>query len=165
MAVQVMGVAGRDMPGLKAAMKAFQTANKENSDALLNVIDGANGLKGPDGREALTENDPRPPYRHSEFPKMVYHAKFGERIVDGEDDLVTAQSEGYRLQPYQVVKAAVSDPGVEKANLKRELAEKDGQIATLGSEMADLKQQVAELMALLNSDGTPRRPGRPKKDE
>ena len=136
MGVQVMGVSGREMPGLKAATKAFIKANQENGDALMNIIDGAAGVKGPDG-QPLTENDPRPPYQHLSFPKMLYHAKLGERVVEDETELADSVAEGFRDTPFPVVKVAVADPGIEKANLQRELREKDGQITTLASQIQE----------------------------
>lgn len=157
--VSVMGVAGRKIPGIKAAQKAFVASNRENGDAILNVMDGERGVKNSDG-EPLTENDPRPAYTHAQFPMMVYHAKHEPRVVEDEVELDVARDEGYRLTPYPVVKVAVADPGIEKANLIRELKEKDGQITTLAAQLADLTALVNEKLGEVK-----RGPGRPRKTE
>ncbi len=147
MAVSVAGVTDRPMPGLKAALKGHREEWVKNGEAVLNLNDGQNGAKNASG-EPLTENDPRPAYKHQHFPKMVYHAKFGDRTVDDESELEMAIEEGYRSTPYPVVRVAHADPGIEKANLQRELKEKDGQISTLADEMREMKAQMAELLAL-----------------
>ncbi len=153
MGVQVMGVAGREMPGLKKAQLEFTKNNRETGDALLNVTDGARGVKGPDGVTPLTENDPRPAYVHASFPKMLYHAKLGERVVDDTEEMDAAIAEGFQAKPFVVVKVAAADPGVEKANLQRELLEKQGQITTLATEMAEMRAQMAELIAANKKPG------------
>ncbi len=153
MGVQVMGVAGREMPGLKKAQLEFTKNNRETGDALLNVTDGARGIKGPDGVTPLTENDPRPAYAHASFPMMLYHAKLGERVVDDEEEMEQSKAEGFQAKPFKVVREAVADPGVEKANLKRELLEKQGQITTLAQEMEEMKAQMAELIAANKKPG------------
>lgn len=149
MAISVAGVAGREMPGLKAALNGHRKAWVENGDAVLNLADGANGAKNAAG-EPLSENDPRPAYQYQPFRKMVYHAKNGERVVDDEAELALAIDEGYRLTPFPVVRVAHADPGIEKANLQRELKEKDGQISTLADQMKDMQAQMAELLAAAN---------------
>lgn len=146
MAISVAGVAGREMPGLKAALNGHRKAWVENGDAVLNLADGANGAKNAAG-EPLSENDPRPAYQYQPFRKMVYHAKHGERVVDDEAELALAIDEGYRLTPFPVVSVAHADPGIEKANLQRELADKQGQLTTLADEMREMRSQMAELLA------------------
>jgi hypothetical protein len=163
MAVSVAGVAGREMPGIKAALKAHRDEWVKNGEAVLNLEDGANGVKNSQG-EPLTESDPRPMYSHQEYPRMVYHAKLGERVVDDEIEYRMAVNDGYRNAPYPVVRAAVADPGVEKAVLQTQLKEKDGQIATLADQMRELQDQMKELMGAANPEQR-RGPGRPRKED
>jgi hypothetical protein len=181
MGVQAMGIAGRDMPGIKGAMKEFVKNNRDNADQYLNLVDGFyNGVKGPDGVSALTENDPRPEYVHASFPKMLYHANpkplmvgkktinpvDGAIVVRAVEEMEAAIEAGWQLKPFPVVKVAVADPGIEKANLKRELAEKDGQITTLAQQMKDLEDKLnAVLAAKADEPEVKRGPGRPKKTE
>lgn len=158
MAVSVAGVQGREMPGLKAALKTHRSAWIENGDAVLNLIDGANGAKNSQG-EPLTENDPRPAYQHAEYPLAMYHARLEDIEVGDEMKELEATEKGYRRQPYVVVKITAANPDIEKANLKRELDEKQGQIATLADQlrstndqMAEMKQQMAEMLSAVNAN-------------
>lgn len=143
--IMVMGDVNRPMGGLKESLKAFATQSSETGDALLNITDGARGVMNSSG-ERLGKDDPRPQYQHQEFPRMMYHAKYEPRVVSDEKGFKDAELEGYRKTPYVVTRAVVADPGVEKAELNRQLKEKDGQIANLADQIREMQEQLSQLM-------------------
>lgn len=151
MGIQVSGVV-TDMPGLKKSLNEHRIESAKTADQLLNVSDGFKGAKNAAG-ERLGQDDPRPPYVYAEYPRMLFHAREGEIIVHDDDQLQAAEAKGYRKTPYPVVKVTAANPDVEKANLQRELKEKDGQIASLASDLDDLKKQFAELMTIARGGG------------
>lgn len=103
--VHVSGEIG-DMGGLEESQAAFRKHHKNVGDVLNNMAEG------------LKKDEDRPDYEHQSYPKMVYHAERGERIVHTSKDLKAAiEEEGYRIAPYAKPKVYVADPETEKKQL------------------------------------------------
>lgn len=130
----------REMGGLKESVVAFRKHHKEVGDALLNIsgVDTATG-------QPTDKDEPRMPYVHQDWPRMVYHADGREEICVTERDFNALKPKGFREQPYPKVQVAMADPKTEKVELQKKLAEKEGQIATLQDTLTKLAARVEEL--------------------
>ena len=138
--VQVTGIQ-RTMGGLKESMTAFRKHHAEVADALLNI----SGV-GTDGGQMVDKDEARKPYEHKEWPRMAYHADGREEVCVTPADFNALRPKGFRMEPYPKVQVALADPKSEKAELQRQLAEKDGKIATLAERM-DRLQELLEQQA------------------
>jgi hypothetical protein len=136
----------REMGGLKESQVAFMKHHKEVADALLNI----SGIGTIDGKPH-DKDDPRPPYVHQDWPKMVYHAEHGELVVEDQHELDEALRQRYRPEPYLKPQVALADPRAEKFALQKELKEKDGQITTLADQMRRMQDQMTEMAAKLEA--------------
>ena len=132
----------REMGGLKESITAFRKHHTEVGDALLN-ISGVSTVTG----QPMDKDDPRMPYVHQEWPKMVYHADGREEVCVTPEDFHALRPKGFRMEPYPKAQVAMQDPKTEKVMLQKELKEKDGQIATLTDTLARLSARVEELAA------------------
>ena len=128
--LQVSGGVPKDMPGQKRALKEFVQHNARVGDALMNLEDG------------LDEDDPRPAIGYVPFPKMIFHAKDGEKIVNTPEELKTAKAEGWREQPYEKPRVVVLDPAVEKAALIKENQELKASQTILTDQMSQLMNRL-----------------------
>lgn len=114
MSVSVMGGVQEEF-GIKTAMKVQRVHNGEVADALLN-ISGVGTRTG----EPVHKDEPRIPYTHAEFPKMLYRSLPGEKgqlVVMHANEMKAALESGWREEPYPVLQVAVLDPAQEKKNL------------------------------------------------
>lgn len=137
--VTVTGIQ-KEMGGLKESQIQFRKHQAEVGDALLNVAEGRD------------KDDPRPAYKHQEFPKMIYHPEKGTVIVKDEIELDEyLRADGWRLEPYLKPQVALEDPKTEKLLLQKQLREKDGEIATLNDNQRAMQRQLDELRELLVS--------------
>lgn len=158
--------------GINALAKTTEEqhqAHESNSRALLNLSEG----------KKLTALRPAydPDHPDNEWPKMLHHAVEGERIVgrnlkglpdatpdDKKRRLVIQeanQSEyeallanGWQSAPFPKPQVAVMDPLAEKAELKRQNSELQGQIT-------HLQQKFEQVLAKLGSDQA--KPAKPAK--
>jgi hypothetical protein len=139
MAVEVLGVQG-SVDGYGDSMEAFRSAHINNSNILLNLLEGKK------------KNAPRPAYDpahpDNQWPVMVYHPEKGEKVVgqslvglsgklrdaaeqDNKDVLAATLKAGYRNEPYPKPQIAVLDPATEKKMLQDQLAQQAGQIVAV----------------------------------
>ncbi len=112
------------MGGLKESVAKFKKHHKDVGDALLNIsgIDTSTG-------DPVDKDEPRPGYQRQEFPKMIYHAAHGERIVENQGELDGYLQLGWRKEPYSKPKVEVLDPAVEKKASQDESVRLRGVIA------------------------------------
>lgn len=159
MSVSVIGQDYDNVDGLAVSLAAHRKAHRENGDAILNLEDAtrarAKGLKGP------AKTDPRPPYVRQPFPKHLYHADGRDRVVPDPAALGAAKEEGFREQPYPVVRVAVGDPAAEKAALQKKLQESDGKLTAQN----ELLLQLQERLAALEAGGKKNAKGKKSEDE
>lgn len=142
---------GKD--GLADSLADFQKAHFENTVGILNAADNI----GKPSDLQVKVNAPRPAYdpNHpdNQWPTMVHHAALGELAVGtnlkGIEDANRRKSilaanqaayrdaleRGYRDEPYPKPQIAVMDPAVEKAELRRQNAELQGQINAMQDRM------------------------------
>jgi hypothetical protein len=158
MSVSVIGQDYDNVDGLQVSLAAHRKAHRENGDIILNLEDAARarakGLKGP------AKTDPRPPHVHRPFPKHTYHADGRDRVVADSEELAKAKEEGFREQPYPVVRVAVGDPAAEKAALQKKLQESDGKVTVLNEALLQMQERLAALEA-----GGGRKPAKGKKSD
>jgi hypothetical protein len=140
--VQVFGVPGREMPGLKGALATFRKSEQERGDALLNIA----GVGTVDGQMADVE-DPRPPYVYQPWPKLMYHADGREQQVDNQAEAEEAGAKGFRHMPYPKPQVAIEDPRVEKARLIQDAAD----ARALNAQLLERLTQVTERLAALEA--------------
>ena len=159
MSVEVLGVQG-ETDGYGDSMEAFRSSHTNNSNILLNLLEGKK------------KNAIRPPYDPShpdnQWPVMVYHPEKGEKVVgqslkglegklrnaaesDNQDALTALLKSGWRNEPYPKPQIAVLDPATEKAaSLARE-GEMRGQIVAL----TDLVQKLVASQAAASTSDVP----------
>jgi hypothetical protein len=151
---------GKD--GYAENMMQFRQSHEQNTAGLLNVSEGKK------------VGAPRAPYdpNHpdNQWPVMVHHPVKGEltvgenllgmpnmterdkkarqfRIQENEKALSAALGSGYRREPYAKPIIAMMDPVTEKANLAKDLAEKDGLIKAQNDQLAKLSARLELLEA------------------
>lgn len=120
----------REMGGLKESQTAFRKHHIEVGDALLNV----SGIGTIDGKPK-DKDEPRPPYKKQDLPKMLYHPEKGEHICYSKAEVEEKLKTGWRKEPYRKPQVALEDPRAEKFALQKQLKEKDGQITALGDQL------------------------------
>jgi hypothetical protein len=139
--------------GLKESLAKFNRHHNEEAGQLLNI----SGIDTVDERGnknvPVDKDDPRQPYVHQAFPRMVFHAERkpaigncepGEAVAVDQKELDALLAKGYRAEPYPRPQVHLEDPKQEKAALQRELREKDGELATL-------RDAAAKMMARLDA--------------
>jgi len=89
----------------------FSSEDIERMRAVLEQHDSATG-KGPGVvREFDLNNPPKEPYRHQEYPKMVYdHATQAHRVVNSPREEKAALAEGWKLEAYPRDRVAALTP-------------------------------------------------------
>lgn len=147
MSVTVIGMDYDNSDGLQVSLAAHAKAHRENGDMMLNLNDAAKaraaGLPGP------KKTDPRPKYNPEDhpFPKAIYHADGRVKEVANVAQMEAAFKDGFRKQPYPVVRVAVGDPGAEKAALLLKIAEGEGKLATQNELLLGLGDRLKALEA------------------
>jgi hypothetical protein len=130
--------------GLQLALQDHVDAHARNAVSLLNVADQEAAAKR--GERGPKLNAPRPAYKHQPFPKHLYSADGRDMVVASPAEFAAAQEQGFRAEPYPVVRVAVSDPAAEKAALEAKLRESDGKIASQNELLQKLMEQVQALV-------------------
>jgi len=159
MSVTVIGMDYDNSDGLQVSLAAHAKAHRENGDMILNLADAAKaraaGVPGP------KKADPRPKYNPEDhpFPKAVYHADGRVREVANVAQMEAAFKDGFRKLPYPVVRAAVGDPGAEKAALIAKIADGEGKLATQNELLLQLGERLKalEVAAVEAADPKPKK--------
>src|SRR6185312_4284604 len=129
MPIQVFG-GMQQAGGFKQAMKEHRQHWQKQGDELLQVAEG------------LDHNEPRAPYQHQGFPKMLYQpirGEKGEKVVMSAQEMAVAIEDGWREEPYEFPSVVVLDPQTEKKILLDKLQQSEAeriQAAELMKEMA-----------------------------
>ena len=150
--IVVTGQLRKNVDPLKESQVAFRKHQAEVGDAVLNV----SGIGTPNG-EPLDKDDPRPPYVHQEWPKVMYHADGRFLEVANSAEMEEATVGSFRLKPYPKVQVAVADPATEKKELLATNRNLQGQIV---SQQELIERMEARLTEMENKRG----PGRPRKE-
>ena len=134
--VTVLGV-NSGMGGLKESLTKFKKHHEEVGEALMNIsgVGTANG-------EKVDKDEPRPPYQHQAFPKMVYHADGRELTVNDTVAHADAKKRGFRDEWYPKPQVQVLDPATEKKALLDERDQLRAQLATQGDLLAKLAARL-----------------------
>ncbi len=138
--VSVAGIQKDGMGGLKESIGAFRKHHQEVGDALLNI----SGIGTATG-DSVDKDEPRPEYKHQNFPRMLYHASRGERMVDDAEEQRIAIEEGYRKDHYLKPQVAVNDPQVEKKELLDRNRELGGQVTILSEVIEKLEARLTAM--------------------
>lgn len=148
--IMVSGLQTGKERGLKESLAAFRKHHTEVGDALRNVS-GIATVATEDGRlvngAPIDPEDPRPAYNPAKhpFPRMIYHAEKGSKIVSTDAEYKEAIKGGWRNEQFLKPQVAVFDPATEKKQMQATLAQKDGQINALND---TLQKALARLEAL-----------------
>lgn len=138
MAIKVFG-GMQTAGGLKSALKEHRLHNSKQADELLQLSDG------------LDYNDPRAPYEHQGYPKMLFKpdpGEKGEKIVLSANEEAIAIQDGWRVLPYPRVQVAPIDPAQEKANLMDTNNRLQAQLVQQNEALLQLQEQMKEVLAL-----------------
>lgn len=135
MPIQVFG-GMQQAGGFKQAMKEHRQHWQKQGDELLQVAEG------------LDHNEPRAPYVHQGFPKMLYQpvrGEKGEKVVLNAQEMAVAIEDGWREEPYEFPSIAVLDPQTEKAALAKKLEQAEAQNIQLSTLMSKMSERLEKL--------------------
>ncbi len=138
MGIQVFGGI-QQAGGLKKAFKEHRDHNAKQGDELLQLADG------------LDHTEPRLPYVHQAYPKMLFKpdpGEKGQKIVMSATEEAVAKQDGWREEPYPQVNIQVLDAATEKANLIDTNNRLQSQIIQQADEIKAVQEQMKELLAL-----------------
>jgi hypothetical protein len=135
--ITVAGVTSDTVGGLKESLARTRKHYQEVGDALLNI----SGI-GTEAGVPVDKDDPRPPYAHQHFPRMVYHAEKGELTVQGDKELTEAKKAGYRLEPYPKLQIAVADAATEKKAQSDIITRMEGMLRAQAEQIEKLTAQI-----------------------
>ncbi len=150
MPIQVFG-GMQQAGGFKASMKEHREHWRKQGDELLQVAEG------------LDHNEPRAPYVHQGFPKMLYQpirGEKGEKIVLNEREMAVAIEDGWREEPYEFPAIVVLDPQTEKKHLMEKLQAAESQ----NIQLAEMMTKLAARLEAVEKGEVKRGPGRPKSE-
>jgi hypothetical protein len=137
MPIQVFG-GMQKAGGFKASMKEHREHWRKQGDELLQVAEG------------LDHNEPRAPYVHQGFPKMLYQpirGEKGEKVVMDAQQMAVALEDGWREEPYEFPAIVVLDPQTEKKHLMEKLQAAESQNIQLAESMNKLMERLEKLEA------------------
>lgn len=137
MGIQVFG-GMQQAGGFKAAMKDHREHWDKQGKQLLQLAEG------------LDHNEPRAPYEHQGFPKMLYKpdpGEKGEKVVLSALEMSVAIQDGWREEPYPRVQIAVLDPATEKANLMDTNNRLQAQLVLQNEAIQLMQEQMKDLIA------------------
>ncbi len=142
--------------GHAKSLVQFRKAHEENSNALVNLMEG----KQADAIRPAYD----PTHPDNKWPLMVHHAVKGELAVgqsikgiqeaglrkqmiqSNETQLAAALKSGYQLAPFPKVQIAMLSPEAEKAQLKKQNEDLQGQILMQQQAHDRLQAQVDSLL-------------------
>ncbi len=135
--ISVIGQEGTTkVGGLKESQAAFRRHHQHLGDALLNI----SGIDTIDG-QPVDKDEPRPPYQHRDWPRMIYHADGREVVVFGPGQLREKLKEGFREEGYPKKQVLVADAVTEKREALDREKDTQAQIRSLLDELNKLKAQ------------------------
>ncbi len=137
MPIQVFG-GMQKAGGFKASMKEHREHWRKQGDELLQVAEG------------LDHNEPRAPYVHQGFPKMLYQpirGEKGEKVVMDAQQMAVALEDGWREEPYEFPAIVVLDPQTEKKHLMEKLQAAESQNIQLAELMSKMSERLEKLEA------------------
>jgi hypothetical protein len=139
--ISVIGVHD-GMGGLKESLTKFRKHHDEVGSALMNIsgIGTATGGK-------VDKDEPRPAYRHEEWPRMVYHSDGREEIAVAPQDYKEFVRKGFRDEPYPKPQIAVLDPATEKQALADHNKQLQSQITIQNELLSKLQARLETIEA------------------
>ncbi len=143
MSVTVIGTDYDNVDGLQTSLAAHAKAHRENGDMILNLAEAAKARA--EGGIGPKKTDARPPYKYQAFPRHLYHADGRNKVVSSIEETKATKAQGFREEPYPVVRVAPADPAAEKAARVAQDAETAGKIASQNDLIQKLMDQVASL--------------------
>ena len=131
----------REAGELTESLAKFRKHHKEVGDALLNISGQGTRTGGP-----VDKDEDRIPYRHQEFPKMLYHADGREEIVQTDADMKDMLKKGFRRESYpRIPQVEINSPAVEKKALIAQNQQLQGQLTLQQEQIEKLMAAVAKL--------------------